>query len=584
MNKKSIFSLLLQYKYSFIAGVTALTVVDLAQLAIPKVVQWLIDSLTLGNAGFREISRYGLYILGLGLFMALFRFGWRFFIMGAARKIENSLRNEFFNHLQSMHYDFFSRKKVGDLMAHTVNDIETLKFSCGLGVLIAYDGIFLFCFIFIAMLLVSPELTLYAFIPFPVLGIFMYVFGNRIEKRFQRTQDSFSDLTENARQSISGIKVIKAFNRENAELGEFEKASQEYLDRNINLIRVWGVYQPLITFFAGTAGAIFLFLGGISAVKMEISVGKFTAMLVYLSMLTWPMMAMGWSVDIMKRGKGSINRLNRIFAIKPRVQEVSYEEFTTPVYGDISIRDLDFRYKQGNRVLKDINLEIPQGSTLGITGTTGAGKTTLLNILMKVLEVDDGKIFINAIDINRIPRERIQEKFIYVPQETTVFSGTIEDNITFMNPDITFEQVEEAARISGIHEEIMEYPEGFRTYVGERGLSLSGGQRQRLSIARAILLNPEVLILDDVLSSIDLQTESLVLNNIKKTMKGKTLIAVSSRVPSIRDFDNIAVFEEGRIIEEGKHSKLMRTNGIYSGMYRVQIIEDTQGSEVEYVR
>jgi len=317
---------------------------------------------------------------------------------------------------------------------------------------------------------------------------------------------------------------------------------------------------------------------------MDISVGKFTAMLVYLSMLSWPMMAMGWSVDIMKRGKGSINRLNRIFAVKPRLQETEYKEFTTPVYGDITIRDLNFKYPHGEEILRDINLQIPQGSTLGITGTTGAGKTSLLNLLMKVYDVDDGRIFLNGIDINRIPRERIQEKFIYVPQETTVFSGTIEDNITFMNPEISFEQVEDVSKLAGIFDEIMDYPEGFQTYVGERGLSLSGGQRQRLAIARAILLDPEVLILDDVLSSIDLQTESLVLNNIKKRMAGKTLIAVSSRVPSIRDFDKIAVFEQGTIIEEGKHGKLMEINGIYSGMYRVQIIEDREGSRVEYVR
>ncbi len=578
--KKSIFSLLIKYKYSFIAGVTALTLVDLAQLAIPKVVQWLIDSLTTGEAGFREVTKYGLYILGIGLFMGIFRFGWRYFIMGAARKIENSLRNEFFNHLQSMHYDFFSRRKVGDLMAHTVNDIETLKFACGLGVLIAYDGIFLFSFIFIAMMLISPGLTIYAFIPFPVLAVFMYVFGNKIEKRFQKTQDSFSTLTETARQSISGIKVVKAFNREKDEHADFEKASLEYLDRNINLIRVWGVYQPLITLFTGIATAIFLYYGGISSVKTDISVGKFTALLVYLSMLTWPMMAMGWSVDIMKRGKASINRLNNIFTIPPHRQDVTYEEFTKPVFGDIKIRDLSFSYED-QEVLNDINLDIPAGSTLGITGTTGAGKTTLLNLMMKVYDVPDNKIFLNGTDINKIPRERIQENYIYVPQETTVFSGTIEDNITFMNPDITEEQIEEVTKLAGIYDEIMDYPLGFQTYVGERGLSLSGGQRQRVAIARAILMDPKVLILDDVLSSIDLQTESRVLNNIVKRMEGRTLITVSSRVPSLRDFDQIAVFEEGRIIERGSHEDLIVKDGIYSNMYNVQIIEETEGSKVE---
>ena len=568
--KTSILSLLLKYKYSFIAGVIALSLVDLAQLAIPKVVGWVIDALTIQNPDSKLITRYGLYILGLGIFMAIFRLGWRYFIMGSARKIENSLRNEFFDHMQSLHFDFFSSKKVGDLMAHTVNDIETLKFSCGLGVLIAYDGIFLFVLIFIAMLTVSPELTLYAFIPFPLLGLFMYKFGNMIEERFQSTQNSFSELTESARQSISGIKVVKAFNREKAEFDDFENASLNYLDRNLHLVKIWGVYQPLITFMAATATVIFILFGGTSAINAEITVGKFTTMLVYLAMLTWPMMAMGWSVDIMKRGNASINRLNKIFSIEPQ-KEVIANSFNRPVEGSIYFNNLSFSYN-GHLALNNISLEIPKATSLGITGTTGSGKTTLIKLLMKMYSVEDNKIFIDQIDINNIPKERIQESIIYVPQETTVFSGTIADNITFMNPNLTEHQIVEASKLASIYDEISEFPDGFNTIVGERGLSLSGGQRQRIAIARAILLKPKVLILDDVLSSLDLQTENTVLKNIKELMKTKTLIAVSSRVPSISSFDQIAVFEDGRRVEYGNHKELMSINGIYSALYKMQTI------------
>ena len=568
--KTSILSLLLRYKYSFLLGIAALTVVDLAQLAIPLIVGWVIDTLTSPNPSSSQITKYALYILVLGIFMAVFRLGWRYFIMGSARKIENSLRNEFFHHLQSLHYDFFSSKKVGDLMAHTVNDIETLKFSCGLGVLVAYDGIFLFVFIFITMLLVSPMLTLIAFIPFPLLALFMYKFGNQIEKRFQNTQDSFSILTESARQSIAGIKVVKAFNRQESETRDFEKSSSDYLNRNIHLIKVWGVYQPLITFMAASATAIFILIGGIKTIEMDITLGKFTTMLVYLAMLTWPMMAMGWSVDIMKRGNASINRLNNIFKIQPRIESME-NQINRPLSGSITVKNLSFSYNR-HPALDNINLEIPKGSSLGITGTTGSGKTTLMSLLMKIYDPEENHIFIDGTDINRIPRSRIQEAIVYVPQDTTIFSGTVTDNITFMNPDLTEHQIVKAARISAIYEDIIQFPNGFDTVVGERGLSLSGGQRQRIAIARAMLLKPKVLILDDVLSSLDLQTESVVFKNIISEMKGNTLISVSSRVPSISGFDNIAVFENGNIVEFGNHRELRDLDGIYSHMYKIQTI------------
>jgi len=570
LKKTSILSLLLRYKYSFLLGIAALTVVDLAQLTIPMIVGWIIDTLTSPDPSHDKITKYALYIFGLGIFMAFFRLGWRYFIMGSARKIENSLRNEFFHHLQSLHYDFFSSKKIGDLMAHTVNDIETLKFSCGLGVLVAYDGIFLFIFIFITMLFVSPMLTLIAFIPFPLLAFFMYKFGNQIEKRFQKTQESFSVLTESARQSISGIKVVKAFNREESESQDFEKSSFDYLNRNIHLIRVWGVYQPLITLMAACSTAIFILIGGLKTIEMDITLGKFTSMLVYLAMLTWPMMAMGWSVDIIKRGNASINRLNKIFKVLPRIEKIE-NQVDSPVSGSISVNDLSFSFN-GTPVLENISLEIPRGSSLGITGTTGSGKTTLMSLLMKIYETEDNHIFVDGTDINRIPRSRIQEAVVYVPQDTTIFSGTVKDNITFMNPDLTEHQIVEAAKISAIYDDIVQFPNGFNTIVGERGLSLSGGQRQRIAIARAMLLKPRVLILDDVLSSLDLQTESVVFKNIIDEMRGNTLISVSSRVPSISGFDNIAVFENGKIVEFGNHNELKDIEGIYSHMYRMQTI------------
>ena len=569
--KKSFFSLLLRYRYSFVAGMAALTVVDLAQLAVPMVIRRIIDELTLPVADFGLVTRYSLYILGLGLFMALFRLGWRYFIMGGARKIENSLRDEFFAHLQKLRFDFFSSKKVGDLMAHTVNDIETLKFSCGLGVLIAYDGIFLFFFIFAAMLFISPELTLYAFLPFPPLALFVYKFGNMIERRFGRTQESFSELTESARQSVSGIKVVKAFGLEEAENRDFRRASEDYLRKNIRLVRIWGIYQPFIYFMSAAATAVFVFFGGREAIGGGITLGEFTAILVYLVMLTWPMMAMGWAVDLLKRGNASIKRLNEIFAVVEETEEQDSREEDLELRGDVRFSELSFSY--GPRpVLRDVSLDVPKGTSLGVTGLMGSGKTTLVKLLMKINRPPDGRITIDGVCVNRISRKSLRETVVYVPQEVTVFSGTISDNITFINPDISRERVEEAARIAGMLDDVRGFSDGFETVVGERGLSLSGGQRQRLAIARAMVLSPEVLILDDVLSSLDPRTENTVLRNVAEAMEGKTLVVISNRISSVAGLGRVAVMKDGRIVETGTHGELLEKGGVYTVLEKLQSI------------
>jgi ATP-binding cassette subfamily B protein len=568
--KKTITSLLLEHKYSIVAGLLSLSVVDLAMLSIPLIIERVVDVLTLEGSSIRDLNRYAIYLLGLALIMSFFRFIWRYFLMGAARIIEFDLRNEFFSHLQSLKFDFFSKRKTGDLMAHTVNDIEAIRMASGLGVLIAYDGVFLLIFILGAMLYVSPMLTLYAFIPFPILAIVIFKFGTMIEERFEKVQASFSDLTEKAREVISGIKVVKAYVREDDEVNDFGLSSTTYLDKNLHLIKIWGVYEPLITFIAGISIVIFLWLGGKSAIKMGITLGDFAAILVYLTMLTWPMMAMGWAVDLIKRGNASINRINDVLSIEPMTTDTG-EEVEVEIKGDIEFRNVKFSYN-GNRVLKGVSLLIPKGTAFGITGGTASGKTTLVELLMRVIETEENQIFVDGIDVRKLKRESLRKGVVYIPQETTVFSGTIRDNISFMNPNLTETEIQEASRLAGVYEEIMEFPGDFGARVGERGLTLSGGQRQRLALARAILLDPRVLILDDVLSSLDLKTEHLVLKNLKAIMKGKTLIVISSRVPSISGFDRIAVLERGRVVELGSHVELMAKEGIYESLYKVQTI------------
>ena len=568
IRKTSISSLILRYRYSFLTGIVSLTLVDMAQLSVPIVIQWIIDELTLQNTDFSLITRYSLYILGLGLFMALFRLGWRYFIMGGARKIEYSLRNDFFEHLQKLNFGFFSGRKVGDLMAHTVNDIETLKFSCGLGLLIAYDGVFLFFFIFAAMIYISPEMAFYAFLPFPALAVFIYKFGNMMERRFQRSQDSFSELTESARMPVSGIKVVKAFRLERAEERDFDRASEDYLEKNVRLAKIRAVVQPFIYFVSSLAMALFLLFGGREAIGTEITLGEFTAILVYLMMLAWPMMAMGWAIDLLKRGTASINRLNDIFAIEEG-DETRAGEKDCELKGDIRFSGVSFSYGSAP-ALREVSLRIPRGATLGITGLVGSGKTTLMKLLMKIHETGPGEITVDGIDIREISRKSLQGTIVYVPQEITVFSGTVYDNITFINPDITREQVERAARTAGIYEQIMEFERGFDTVVGERGLSLSGGQRQRLAIARALVLRPEVLILDDVLSSLDPQTENTVITNVMEAMRGRTVVIISNRISSVAGLSRIAVMKNGEIIESGERGELLERRGVYYALEKLQ--------------
>lgn len=542
----------------------------MAQLSVPIVIQWIIDELTLESADFSLITKYSLYILGLGLLMAFFRLGWRYFIMGGARKIEYSLRNDFFEHIQKLNFDFFSGRKVGDLMAHTVNDIETLKFSCGLGLLIAYDGVFLFFFIFAAMIYISPEMALYAFLPFPALAVFVYKFGNMIESRFQRSQDSFSELTESARKPVSGIKVVKAFGLERAEERDFDRASADYLEKNIRLVKIRAGFQPFIYFVPSLAMALFLFFGGAGAIGTEITLGEFSAILVYLMMLAWPMMAMGWAIDLLKRGNASINRLNDIFAVEQK-DETRAGEKDYELKGDIKFSGVSFSYSS-TPALREVNLHIPRGTTLGITGLVGSGKTTLMKLLMKIHETEGGGITIDGIDIGKISRKSLQETIVYVPQEITVFSGTVYDNITFINPSITREQVERAAKTAGVYEQIMEFQQGFDTVVGERGLSLSGGQRQRLAIARALVLKPEVLILDDVLSSLDPQTENTVITNVIEAMRGRTVVIISNRISSVVGLSRIAVMKNGQIIESGERRELLEQRGVYYALEKLQSV------------
>jgi ATP-binding cassette subfamily B protein len=581
VGKKSLFSLLLGHKYSILAGLITLSIVDFAQLSIPLIIERAVDSLTLKGGGLGALTKYALYILGLAIVMSVFRFFWRYFILGASRKIEFDLRNEFFSHLQSLPLEFFYSRKTGDLMAHTVNDIEAIRMACGIGVVVAYDGVLLLVFILAAISHISPKLTLYAVVPFSVLAAVVFVFGRVIEERFEKVQSSFSGLTEKAREVVAGIKLIKAFVKEREEFNEFEGASRRYLNSNLHLIKVWGVYQPLITLIAGLSIGIFLWVGGRSTITGHITLGEFTAISVYLSMLTWPMVAMGWAVDVIRRGRASIRRINEILSVEAEVRDFGGST-ELDIRGSVEFKNLRFSYPDGKEALTDITLSIPEGSTLGITGETASGKSTLVKLLLRILEPCENQVFLDGIDVKKLSRETLRRSVVLVPQETFIFSGTVRDNISFMNPNVSDEEIIETAKLACIYDEVSAFPEGFETRIGERGLSLSGGQRQRIAIARALLLKPRVLVIDDVFSSLDSHTESKVLSNLLRVMRGKTLIFVSSRVTSLRYFDRIAVLKDGRLVEFGTHCDLIKKGGLYARLCRVQMLHDEMNSMETY--
>jgi len=568
--KSTLTSLILQYRTPVLLGLAALTVVDAAQLAIPLIINKAVDALVAPGTQPSTVARYGLYLVGLGLVMSVFRFVWRWFLLGSSRRVEQKLRNRFFAHLQSLGHDFFARHKTGDLMAHTVNDIEAIRMACGVGLVIAYDGIILTLFILGAMIYISPTLALMAFAPFPLLALVMLRFGSAIERTFEKVQGAFSDLTESASRTLSSIKVIKASVAEEREAERFARVSSRYMDENNRLIRYTGVYQPLIAFFSSSALAVFLFVGGRGAIVGEISLGEFAAIIVYLGMLTWPMVALGWATDVIKRGNASLKRVNQILSLHPPKEDRD-DAVHTVVKGDLHLEGLRYTWGENGGGVKEITLHVRDGSSVAITGTTGSGKSTLLKLLIRLLEPERGLITLDGgLDLRRIKLAALRRDMIFVPQDTTVFSGTVAENIAFMNPSVTREEIEQAARVACIYDDIMRFPDGFDTYVGERGLTLSGGQRQRLALARAVLMNPKILVLDDVLSSLDLETERAVIENLRRLMSEGTLIAVSSRVPSIIDFDTIAVVEGGRVVELGNHEELMKRGGIYSTLYRVQ--------------
>lgn len=570
MKKQNLYSLLKNHKKNIFFGIIGLTMVDMMQLIVPILVGNVIDAIYSSDDSVQIIdiiNSSAFYLIICGIIMAIFRFVWRFFLLGTSRRIEKSLRDNYFRKIQKLPKESYEKNTVGDFMARGVNDIETIKMACGFGIVVAYDGIVLLTFIFISMFFISPIFTLYASIPFLIMGVLILKYGDLIETLFINVQASFSKLTEEARKIIYSIRVIKSLNVQKDQLNNFKIKSKEYEKVNLSLVKIWAGYQPLITFFTGVSIFIFIFIGSKMVFQNEISIGEFSSLMVYLTMLGWPVVAMGLAVDWLKRGNACLTRVNSIILQNSEIDESDLNKIGS--IQKISFNKVDY-LENNKKILENLNFNIARGSSLGITGKTGSGKTSIANLILK--NIYSKNIYFNDLEINDINKNSIREKVLFVPQNPVIFTGTIKDNVTFFINEDDDKRVLKCLEISGFIKDLKNLTKGLGELVGERGVSLSGGQRQRLSIARALYQEPEVLIIDDTLSSLDVDTELQILKNLKKEYKEKFLIIISSRISTIYSMDNILVLDSGKIVESGNSKELKEKKGLFRELLNIQKI------------
>jgi len=562
-----------RYRGRILAGFVSLLVVNGATILVPLIIRDAIDRLTRGEGG---LLQSGLMITGLAAVVMAFRFLWRYFFIGAARRIERAIRAKLYSHLLGLSASFYNETKTGDLMAHATNDIEAVARACGFGVLTIADPLFMIPVSVAIMTSIDPWLTLYAILPLPILALFMVWFGAVIHRRFEAVQEAFSTLMEKVRETVSGIRVVKSFVQEEGTETDFSATNQLQVDRNMALVRIHGLFHPLIELLSGASLAIILWIGGIGVVRASISLGDFVAFTQYLSMLIWPMIAMGWAVNLIQRGRASLGRINRILAETPEIVEPTKPRSLRGTR--IEIRDLTFAYPSSNGrtaapALSDVQLTIEEGMTLGVVGLTGAGKSTLAHLIPRVFDPPVGTICIGGVDIRDVALDELRRSIGFVPQDPFLFSATLAENIAFGAPEASREAVEEAATLAGIHEEIVEFPQGYETTVGERGISLSGGQKQRVAIARALLLKPRIVIFDDPLSAVDAEREEYILGKLREFFHGRTSILIAHRISAVMHADQTIVIDKGRIAERGTHDELIAGGGIYDRIWRLQQAE-----------
>jgi ATP-binding cassette subfamily B multidrug efflux pump len=553
-------------------GGVAVILYNVIKVLIPVVIGHAIDDMQHGITE-AKVLNHALQLLLIAALSAIFLYITRQVIIGASREIEFDLRNDIFANLERQSPSYYHTHRTGDIMARTTNDLNAVRMLLGPAIMYSANTIVFTAAALPFMYRISPKLTFFAFVPLPMASILVQYFGARIHRRFERIQAMFSDISAKAQENFSGARLIRAFAQEEAEIASFETANLEYIKRSLYLVRLMAMLWPTLEFVLGLSLMITLLVGGHEVVSHRISVGQFTAFNVYMVQLTWPMIAVGWVVNLFQRGTASVVRIDELLKQQPSIADAPTAT-DPPINGDIEFRNLTFAYPDAPPVLHHINLRIPAGTSLAIVGPTGSGKSTLVGLIPRLHDAPPGTVLIDGQPIRNYTLSTLRKNIGFVPQETFLFSETIRQNIAFGRPEASAEQVEEAATIAHISTEILEFPKGFDTEVGERGLTLSGGQKQRTAIARAIIRDPKILILDDALASVDTYTEERILSGLKRNMDGRTTVFISHRISTARNADQIAVLVAGRIAELGTHDELIARNGYYTSLFEKQRLEE----------
>lgn len=583
-------SFIKKYKVNYILGVFCLIIIDYLQTKIPLITGDLIDGLVNQNITALNIRESLIYIGILATIIIIGRILWRLFIFGTARKVERDIRNDIFAHLEKLSQKYYNNHKTGEIMAYITNDLEAVRQAMGQGVLMIFDVIFLLFFTLYNMFLkINVGLTIGAVIPLFLIALTTSLLGPKIFRRFADRQEAFANVSDFVQENFSGIKVIKAFVQQNKEIEAFKKENNNYFKSNMNLMKLQAGMHPIMNAISGFAMAVAISFGGYLTVNNIIDVGSFTAFIEYLGMLVWPMMAIGISINILTMGSASLERIESVLNQNVDIKDMDNVKPLDKFSGDIKFEHLYYKYpneEESNKenlddnnlnkddyVLKDISFEIKKGETLGIVGRTGSGKTTLVNLLLRIYDAKRNSIYISGRDILDIPLKTLRENIGYVPQDNFLFSDTIKNNIDFSDGTLSDKEIYDAAEFACVHDNIVDFKDGYDTIVGERGVTLSGGQKQRVSIARALIKKPEILILDDSVSAVDTDTEEKILHNLKELRKGKTNIIIAHRISTIQNSNLIIVIDNGKIVEMGTHRQLVEKNGLYNSLYQKQLLE-----------
>lgn len=565
-----------KYRWYYLFGVLTLVVTSGGQLFIPQLIRRAIDTMTVTGFSLSVVGRFMLMLAGLALVIAVARFGWRYFLHGASRRIEAELRTRLFGNLLHLSADYYREMTTGDLMARATNDLKNVRMAAGMGLVTFVDGIFMTLAILVILFSRHPQLTAIVILPLPFVTVAILFAGRLMSKLFKRVQESFAVLSSDVQESVTGVRVIKTFGKEGYFNRRFADSNEEYQRRNLAYVRVSGMFFPAVTFLSGLTSLLLLRYGGAAVVVGRVTPGEFVATLTYLEMLVWPMMGAGFLVNLIARGGASLKRLNAVIEREPDIRSPERPRRSAPE-PSVRVQGLSYRYvEDGEAALSDIAFDVPTGSTVGILGRTGAGKSTLVSLLPRILDPPPGTVFVGGHDVREYELSVLRRAFAVVPQDTFLFSATIAENIRFAAADADAELVARVADISTISRDVAEFPEGWDTVVGERGVTLSGGQKQRVAISRALAADRPILVLDDALSAVDTESEEKILTRLMEERAGRTNIIIAHRVSALARSDYIYVLDEGRVVQRGTHAELIRRDGMYRDIYELQQAESRE--------